>query len=72
MSLESLEAEVSHLKDQVRELKEELREIKKDQKELLAFVYQAQGGKKYLFGLLSVAVTLGVFADQIFKLIKSF
>jgi hypothetical protein len=67
-----LEVEIQNLKDQIKELKDELKEIKKDQKELLAFVYQAQGGKKYLLGLLSVAVTLGIFADQIFKLIKSF
>ncbi len=69
--MDYLEAEISNLKEQIRELKEELKEIKKDQKELLQFVHQAQGGKKYILGLLSVAVTLGVFADQIFKFIKA-
>ena len=68
--MESLQIEISYLKEQIKELKQELKQMREDQQELLQFIHQAQGGRKYLFGALSVAVTLGILADQILKFIK--
>lgn len=54
-----LRSDVSVLNVEVKRLHEEIRELKEAQKELMQFMYQTEGGKAWLFGLLSVASGLG-------------
>lgn len=54
-----LRADVSVLNVEVKRLHEEIKELKEAQKELIQWMYNTQGGKKALFGLLTVAASLG-------------
>jgi hypothetical protein len=54
-----LRSEVSVLNVEVKRLHDEIRELKNAQKELMQFMYGMQGGRAWLFGLLSIASGIG-------------
>ena len=65
MNNEAIHVEVAFLKKQIDEIKDEIRELRKENQKILEFVHQAQGGKRYLSILISLAVGIGALVDQL-------
>lgn len=54
-----LHEELGALKAKIENVEEDLAEIKSTNKQLLAFMYRMEGGKAWLFGLLTLSATVG-------------
>jgi hypothetical protein len=63
----STKEDVAVLRTEIHELKEDLKELKASTKRLEVFMYQFEGGKAWMFGLITVAAALGAIVTNVFK-----
>lgn len=59
--------DVAVLRSELSELRRDIHELKDSNKRLEKFMYQFEGGKAWMFGLLTIAAAFGAIFSNVFK-----
>lgn len=63
--------DIAILRAELAVLHEDIKELKEATKKLEQFMYKFEGGKAWMFGLLTIAGVLGASITQVFKVFSS-